>query len=149
MLLQCLRYVKKIEIMIMIMIIFNVLLKRLISQKYKKCFPGKYALLLYVAVSIRWISITFDFYIDYFNSVKNTGFISTIVHISCIYLCVHVNFTLLKEKNFLTFKKLILNKIMIFKLFIPPAPLRALYLIWHIVQVRYCFKKLILSLSLC
>ena len=27
------------------------------SQKYKKCSPGKYALLLYVTVSIRWISI--------------------------------------------------------------------------------------------
>ena len=25
----------------------------LISQKYKKCSPGKYALLLYVAVSVR------------------------------------------------------------------------------------------------
>ena len=32
----------------------------LISQKYKKISPGKYALLLYVAVSIRWISIMFD-----------------------------------------------------------------------------------------
>ena len=32
----------------------------LISQKYKKCSPGKYAMLLYVAVSIRWISIRFD-----------------------------------------------------------------------------------------
>ena len=31
----------------------------LTSQKYKKCSPGKYALLLYVAVSIRWISIGF------------------------------------------------------------------------------------------
>ena len=31
------------------------------SQKYKKCFPGKYALLLYVAVSICWIVIRFDF----------------------------------------------------------------------------------------
>ena len=47
--------------MIMIMISYNVLQKRLISQKYKKCSPGKYALLLYVAVSIRWISIRFDF----------------------------------------------------------------------------------------
>ena len=46
--------------MIMIMISYNVLQKRLISQKYKKCSPGKYALLLYVAVSIRWISIRFD-----------------------------------------------------------------------------------------
>ena len=49
---------KKIEIMIimiydMIMIKYNVLQKCLISQKYKKCSPGKYALLLYVAVSIR------------------------------------------------------------------------------------------------
>jgi len=51
----------KIEIMIMIAISYNVLQKRLISQKYKKCFPGKYALLLYIAVSIRWISLRFDF----------------------------------------------------------------------------------------
>ena len=34
--------------------------KTLIYQKYKKCSPGKYALLLYVAVSIRRISIMFD-----------------------------------------------------------------------------------------
>jgi len=46
--------------MIMIMISYNVLQKRLISQKYKKCSPGKYAMLLYVAVSIHWISIRFD-----------------------------------------------------------------------------------------
>ena len=39
----------------------HVLQKRLISQKYKKCSPGKYALVLYVAVSIRWIYIRFDF----------------------------------------------------------------------------------------
>ena len=39
------------------MISYNVLQKRLSSQKYKKCSPGKYALLLYVTVSIRWISI--------------------------------------------------------------------------------------------
>ena len=32
----------------------------LISQKYKKCSTGKYAMLLYVAVSIRWLSIRFD-----------------------------------------------------------------------------------------
>ena len=54
------RVCKKIEIMIMVMISYNVLQKRLISQKYKKYSPGKYALLLYVAVSIRWISIRFD-----------------------------------------------------------------------------------------
>ena len=30
------------------------------SQKYKKMSPGKYPMLLYVAVSIRWISIRFD-----------------------------------------------------------------------------------------
>ena len=52
--------------MIMIMVSYNVLQKRLISQKYKKCSPGKYAMLLYVAVSIRWISIKFDF-ISNFN----------------------------------------------------------------------------------
>ena len=44
----------------MIMISYNVLQKRLISQKYKKNSPGKYPMLLYVAVSIRWISIRFD-----------------------------------------------------------------------------------------
>ena len=38
----------------------NVLQKRLISQKYKKWSPGKYPMLLYVAVSMRWISIRFD-----------------------------------------------------------------------------------------
>ena len=30
------------------------------SQKYKKCSPGKHAMLLYVAVSIHWISIRLD-----------------------------------------------------------------------------------------
>ena len=52
--------------MIMIIIRYNVLQKRSISQKYKKCSPEKYALLLYVAVSIRWISIRFDFSIKVF-----------------------------------------------------------------------------------
>jgi len=53
----------------MIMISYNVLQKRLISQKYKKCSPGKYAMLLYVAVSIRWISIIrFDFKKGYFKT---------------------------------------------------------------------------------
>ena len=33
----------------------------LTSQKYKKCSPEKYALLLYLAVSIRWISIRWIF----------------------------------------------------------------------------------------
>ena len=42
------------------MINCNVLQKRLISQKYKKNSPGKYALLLYLAISIRWISKMFD-----------------------------------------------------------------------------------------
>ena len=42
------------------MISYNVLQKSLISQKYKKNSPGKYALLLYLAISIRWISIMFD-----------------------------------------------------------------------------------------
>ena len=32
----------------------------LVSQKYKKCSPGKYMALLYVEVSIRWFSIKFD-----------------------------------------------------------------------------------------
>ena len=40
---------KKIEIMIIIMISYNILQTRLIFQKYKKCSPGKYAMLLYVA----------------------------------------------------------------------------------------------------
>ena len=35
--------------------------KSFISQKYKKNSPAKYALLLYLASSIRWISIMFDF----------------------------------------------------------------------------------------
>ena len=39
--------------------LYNVLQKRLISQKYKKYSPGKYAMLLYLAISIRWISIMF------------------------------------------------------------------------------------------
>ena len=38
---------EKIEIMIMTMIRYNVLQKRLISQEYKKCSPGKYALSCY------------------------------------------------------------------------------------------------------
>ena len=42
------------------MISYNVLQKRLIFQKYKKKSPGKYALLLYLAISMRWISIMFD-----------------------------------------------------------------------------------------
>ena len=53
------------------MISYNVLQKRLISQKYKKCSPGKYAMLLYVAVSIRWISIRFDFYINTLIQAKH------------------------------------------------------------------------------
>ena len=52
--------------------------KRFNSQKYEKISPGKYALLLYVAVSIRWISIRFDFenrvishfYTQYFEPSK-------------------------------------------------------------------------------
>ena len=51
--------------MIMIMISYNVLQKRLISQKYKKYSPGKYAKLLYVAFSIRLISIRFDAIINH------------------------------------------------------------------------------------
>ena len=44
----------------MIMINYNVLQKRLILKNIKKISPGKYPMLLYVAVSIRWISIRFD-----------------------------------------------------------------------------------------
>ena len=39
----------------------------LISQKYKKNSPAKYAKLLYLASSIRWISIMFDF--DYLTFI--------------------------------------------------------------------------------
>ena len=46
--------------MIMIMISYNVLQKRLNSQKYKKKFLPENAMLLHVVVSIRWISIRFD-----------------------------------------------------------------------------------------
>ena len=42
------------------MISYNVSQERLISQQCKKKSPGKYALLLYPAVSILWISIMFD-----------------------------------------------------------------------------------------
>ena len=48
---------KKIEIMIMKIKSYNVLQKSLVSQKYKKCPPGKYAMLLYLAISKRWISL--------------------------------------------------------------------------------------------
>ena len=47
--------VKKIKLMIMIS--YNVLQKSLISQNYKKYSPAKYALLLFLAVSIRTVSI--------------------------------------------------------------------------------------------
>ena len=46
--------------MIMMMISYNVLQKRLILKNIKKNSPGKYSMLVYVAVSIRWISIKFD-----------------------------------------------------------------------------------------
>ena len=41
--------------------------KKFNCQKYKKNSPGKYPMLLYVPVSIRWISIRFDakFSIDF------------------------------------------------------------------------------------
>ena len=42
----------------------------LISQKYRKCSPGKYAMFLYVAVSIRWISIRFDFQFPFLRIVS-------------------------------------------------------------------------------
>ena len=40
--------------------------KSLISQKYKKNSPAKYALLLYLGCSIRSVSIMFDF-LEYNN----------------------------------------------------------------------------------
>jgi len=46
-------------IKIMIMISYNVLQKLLFKNK-KIISPGKYALLLYLAISKRWISIMFD-----------------------------------------------------------------------------------------
>ena len=42
----------------------------LISQRYKKCSPGKYPLLLYLAVSIRWISVRFDAVLTYIRDVQ-------------------------------------------------------------------------------
>ena len=46
---------KKVKLMIMIR--YNVLQNSLISQKYKKYSPAKYALLLFLAISIRTVSI--------------------------------------------------------------------------------------------
>ena len=60
---------KKEEIMIIIMISYNVWQKSLISQKYKKISPTKYALLLYLASSISSVSIMFDF-VNYHPSGK-------------------------------------------------------------------------------
>jgi len=51
---------KKIEIMIMIMISYNILQKRLIFQKYKKMFSRKIPHVAIHSESIRWISIRFD-----------------------------------------------------------------------------------------
>ena len=62
--------------MIMIMISYNVLQKRLVSQKHKKYSPGKYALLLCLAVSIRWISIRFD---SCFIHLKTSKRISAVI----------------------------------------------------------------------
>ena len=59
--------------MIMIMISYNVLQKRLICQKYS---PEKYAMLLYVAVSIRWIDSFFLTVLSwiYSREKSKTGF---------------------------------------------------------------------------
>jgi len=46
--------------MIMIMISYNILQKRLIFQKYKKMFFGKIRHVAIRSESIRWISIRFD-----------------------------------------------------------------------------------------
>ena len=43
----------------------------LISQKYKKYSPAKYAKLLYQASSKRWISIMFDFVKFFFKREKD------------------------------------------------------------------------------
>ena len=52
---------KKIEIMIMIMIRYNILQKSLIFQKYKKMFSRKIRHAFAISSgSIRWISIRFD-----------------------------------------------------------------------------------------
>jgi len=51
---------KKIEIMMMIMISYNILQKRLIFQKYKKMFYRKIRHGAIRSGSIRWISIRFE-----------------------------------------------------------------------------------------
>ena len=61
----------------MIMISYNILQKRLIFQKYKKCSPGKYAM-DHGAIrsgSIRWISMRFDALYSDVTSV-NSVFVS-------------------------------------------------------------------------
>ena len=68
----------EILIMIMIMISYNVLQKHLISQKYKKYSPGKYALFLYLAISIRWISIMLDTGSEHFGGVGALKLLKTI-----------------------------------------------------------------------
>ena len=74
------------------MISHNVLQKRLISQKYKKCSPGKYALLLFVAVSIRWISIRFDFVFLWCNILASLNKIrSYTIQLISIYVYNSVN----------------------------------------------------------
>ena len=55
--------------------IISTLTDYLISQKYKKWSPGKYAMLLYVAVSIRWISIRFDAGLNPTLPILHGGFI--------------------------------------------------------------------------
>ena len=88
----------------------------LISQKYKKWSPGKYAMLLYVAVSIRWISIRFDalfssYRFELFPLFKSCAivFIRTIKYTSFARRCPGNCFWILKKKiNFE--KKSILKK---------------------------------------
>ena len=58
----------------MIMISYNVLQKRLISQKYKKCSPGKSGgnISVLVLQEIRDVSIPNLFFIKYFELFTNT-----------------------------------------------------------------------------
>ena len=64
------------------MISYNVLQKSLISQKYKKNSPGKYALLLYLTISIRCISIMFD-------AVRAINLWVTVIKVSNIKQCMN------------------------------------------------------------
>ena len=63
---------QKIEIMIMIMISYNVLQKRLISQKYKKELSRKILLVAIPSHFYCWISIMFDAFLGHTAGNGNT-----------------------------------------------------------------------------